>query len=291
MNDQEYKSNTTDEKEGTADDSSFVNGILNYATHTINKADARKAADHVAKMRRTHPNLTDDELAQLLIRDKAAKSGSVGAATAGTGLIPGLGTLTAMTLGVAADMQMTYRLQAELVLELAQVYNYPLSEAETRTAIMMTTGVSMGANRILSRASREATERISARIVGKSVTKAIPLLGLGASAATNSLSTYVVGKRAQAYFKLGPDAVGSWMESLRALSGVDERTIAGTVRDVMAESWRVLNDSAAPAALSVGRFVGRGLGRAGALALGAGSSGVSKAAQLLSKKPNNDTEA
>jgi hypothetical protein len=40
------------------------------------------------------------------------------------------------------------------------------------------------------------------------------------------LATYLIGQRADAYFRLGPEAVGSWTDSLRTISGIDERNIA-----------------------------------------------------------------
>ena len=46
-----------------------------------------------------------------------------------------------------------------------------------------------------------------------------------ASAGANVLATYVVGKRADAYFSLGPGAMQDPSEIVRAVSGVDERNL------------------------------------------------------------------
>jgi hypothetical protein len=53
----------------------------------------------------------------------------------------------------------------------------------------------------------------------------LPFFGVAASAAINALTTYLVGKHADAYFRLGPNAMGDWVEIWRALTGIDERAV------------------------------------------------------------------
>ena len=102
------------------------------------------------------------------------------------------------------------------------------------------TGVSAGANRALARAGSEVAEQVGTRIASKSLVKAIPIFGVAASTATNAVGTYVVGKRAQAYFREGPEAVASWSDSLRALSGVDERQVGRWLKSASQSSGRGL---------------------------------------------------
>ncbi|NJL34321.1 MAG: hypothetical protein HC893_11220 [Chloroflexaceae bacterium] len=68
--------------------------------------------------------------------------------------------------------------------------------------------------------------------------------------ARNVLATYIIGKRAQAYFGLGPEAMGDWGESLRAIVGVDERKIAGWV----SETGTTVGSFAQQAGTTVGGF-------------------------------------
>jgi hypothetical protein len=63
----------------------------------------------------------------------------------------------------------------------------------------------------------EIAEHATQRLLQKSLVRAIPVIGVGASAGTNILFTYVIGRRARSYFRLGPEAVDEWGESLRAI--------------------------------------------------------------------------
>ena len=172
------------------------------------------------------PDASTDELVRSLIRKKCQQTGAVGAATSGTALVPGIGTLTALTLGAVADISVAFRMQAELVLEIAAAHGRLLTEEEKQRAIMLVTGLSAGANQLLARSGGKVSVEISERMAQKWMTKALPILGIALSAGTNVLATYIIGRRAHAYFSLGPDQMKDWKESLRAITGVDERKIA-----------------------------------------------------------------
>jgi hypothetical protein len=193
----------------------------------ISDVDMKAAAQRVKLLRERYPNDTPPQLSQRLIRAKCERTGAVGAITSGAGLIPGLGTAAAMTLGVAADIGATFKYQAELVLEIAAVYDYPLTEEEKERLVLLITGLSAGASTLARRAGQKAAVTIGEKFAEKSVLKALPVIGVIASAGTNALSTYIIGQRADAYFRLGPDAVGSWEDSLRTITGVDERKLGG----------------------------------------------------------------
>jgi hypothetical protein len=199
------------------------------------------------------------ELAQKLISLKCQKTGTVGAVTAGASLVPGIGTAAALTLGTAADIGVTFKMQAELVLEVAAVYDYPLSEDEKKRLVMVITGISAGSTMLARRAGQNIALKTGERFAGRTVLKAIPVVGMIASAGTNVLSTYIIGQRADAYFRLGPDAVGSWADSVRAVSGVDERKIGGW----LAESSKTTGAAIADGASKVAGSVGAGAKKAG----------------------------
>lgn len=183
------------------------------------------AEKRVVVLKEKYPNEMPPELVQRLIQDKCQRTGMVGAVTAGAGLIPGIGTVTAMTMGVAADIGATFKLQAELVLEIAAAYNTQLTDAEKYQLVMLVTGLSAGTSAMARRVGLAATEAMAEKLAEKAVLKALPIVGVLASAGTNVLSTYIIGQRADAYFRLGPDALGSWNDSLRTITGVDERKI------------------------------------------------------------------
>lgn len=203
--------------------------------NAVSDVDINKAAAKVAQLRQKHPQASPQELSQMIIREKCQKTGTVGAVTSGAGLIPGIGTAAALTLGTAADIGATFKLQSEMVLEIAAVYNYPLTEQEKQRIVLTITGISAGTTALARRAGQGAAlragERVAGKAIEKSFLKALPIVGVIASAGTNVLSSYVIGYRADAYFRLGPEHVGTWADSLRAISGVDERKLGRWLAD------------------------------------------------------------
>jgi uncharacterized protein (DUF697 family) len=262
--------------------------ILSLVDQAIANVDEAAAAGRVTALRKANPEASAAELAELLVKQKCMQTGAVGAVTSGAALVPGLGTLVSLTFGVAADIGVTFKLQAELVVEIASVYERKLTPAEKRNVVMLVTGLSAGASQALRKAGQRIAEEAGERLAQKSITKAIPVLGVAASAGTNILFTYAIGRRAQAYFSLGPEAVGDWGESLRALTGVDERMVTGWLTETTERSWRLVSQSAQSAAgavivagKSAGEVVVVGAGKAGEAIAGVGqgiASGASTAA-------------
>lgn len=222
----------------------------------ISDVDIEAATKKVAALREQYPNASPQELSQRLIREKCRKTGAVGAVTSGAGLIPGIGTAAALTLGTAADIGATFKLQAELVLEIAAVYDYPLSDEEKQRIVLTITGLSAGTTAVARRAGQavtlKASEKVAGKALEKSFFKALPVVGVMASAGTNVLTSYIIGYRADAYFRLGPETVGSWSDSLRAITGVDERKITRWVADSGKSAGQKVAAGAGKAAEAVG---------------------------------------
>jgi hypothetical protein len=257
-------------KETLAEVDSKANALMKNLFTIISDVDIEAAAERVNALKEKYPDASPEQLSQILIREKAQRTGSVGAVTSGAGLVPGLGTAAAMTLGVAADIGATFKLQAELVLEIAAAYDYPLTEQEKQQIVMLITGISAGtttmARRMGQRASLRIGEKVAERAIGKTLIKALPVIGVIASAGTNVLSTYVIGQRADAYFRLGPESMGSWSDSLRTISGVDERNITRW----LAESGK-----------ATGTVLARGAGRVGEVGKVAGGAVVAGAGRVV----------
>src|SRR5688572_31629413 len=116
----------------------------------IDDADEHAAAERVQELRAAHPAETPDQLVERLIKKKCQQTAAVGAATSGAALVPGLGTLVALTVGAAADIGLTLRLQAELVLEIAAAHGHTVSPDEKRGVVLVVSGLSVGGNRLLS---------------------------------------------------------------------------------------------------------------------------------------------
>ena len=220
-----------------------LDALVDRTLRAVNDIDADLAAQRVADIR-AQRSLHGDALVEHLIRQKARQTGMVGAVTSAAALVPGLGNITAFTIGVATDVGVTLRLQSELVLEIAAARDKTLSPAEARNALLVVTGVNMGAERLVNQAGRKLAEKAAERFAGRAIVKAIPFVGIAVSGGANMVMTYLVGRRADAYFQLGEDQVGDWNESIRALTGVDERKLVGWLGEVMAEVGAVVSSRA-----------------------------------------------
>jgi uncharacterized protein (DUF697 family) len=232
--------------QSTSDSSSLVpakpgllQGIVDQILGTLDKTDERAAIDRVARLRQNQPTTTPGELAEQLIRQRCLQAGAVGAVTSGTATIPGLGTVATLVFGVAADLRATYRLQCELVLEIAALYDHPISLDDKRYVVALVTGMSAGANQVVRKVGVELAERATERLAERAVVKAIPVLGVAASAGMNIVATYLVGRRAQAYFSQDPALLATWNDHVRALTGVDKRQIATWLAETTEHSWRL----------------------------------------------------
>lgn len=217
---------------------SILDSLMDQVLGTINKADEKAAAQRVAALRARYPNDTPDQLAERLIRQRCRQAGAIGAVTSSASIIPGVGTAATLVFGVAADLRLTYQLQSEMVLELAAIYNRPVGLEDKRYIVALVTGLSAGTNQLVAKAGAELAERASARLAQKAVTKSIPFLGVAASGGINMVATYLIARRAQAYFRQDPTALLEWNDHMRALTGVDERKLTSWLAGTTEQTWR-----------------------------------------------------
>ncbi len=239
--DLQQRSSMMDETGAEADGP--LNALFNRLMGIVNDVDLSTTAKRVDNLRVRYPNMATEELARKLIQQKIQKTGTIGAVTSGAGLIPGVGTATALVVGTAADIGATFKLQAELVLEMAHLHHYPLTEQEKQQVVLFITGLSAGASSLARKAGQRASLKFSEVFAEKSLLKALPIIGVVASAGTNALSTYIIGQRANAYFSQETTELESWQDSLRAITGVDEREIS---------RWLVEGSKATGQALATG---------------------------------------
>lgn len=253
--------NATDTESEQPEKQTFLSNLVQETLQTINRADEEEALARVQKAREKHPNDTPDQLAERIIRKYCMQAGAIGAVTASPTMIPGLGTVVALTFGTAVDMRMTYKLQGEMVLELIEIYQPAMSADNKRNVLMVVTGLSMGAGRVVAQSGQkvavEATERLAARfssvatrevaaevtegaatgLVAKSVST---VFGVATSAGINAVTTYTIARRAQAYLQQGPEAMDDWTASLRTVTGVDERKLTAWLIATTRNSWQLI---------------------------------------------------
>lgn len=199
--------------------------LLHRLIKVVNDVDLTAAEERVYLLKQKNEDASTDVLIRELIQNKCRQTATVGAATAGIGLLPGVGTIAALVFGTAADIGATFRLQAELVLEIASLYQHRLDDQEKQRLVLLITGLSAGTAALTRKLGQQTGLKLGEKFAEKSFLKALPVIGVIASAGTNVLSTYIIGQRADAYFRLGEDGLQSWAESLRAITGVDEREI------------------------------------------------------------------
>ncbi|WP_157068165.1 DUF697 domain-containing protein, partial [Desulfosarcina cetonica] len=228
---------------GDTSSTTLVDKFFGYTTQRLTSVDPDKAVARVQALRRKHPDLRNEELVERLIKAKCQKAATVGAATSAASVFPGLGTAISVTVGLVVDIGSTLKLHAELVLEIAEVYGHRLGESERSEVLLAVTGLSTGMGRLGGSAVKGLSQKVGEIAAQKWLAKAVPAVGMAASATTNVLFTYVIGKRADAYFNRGPEALGDIKDNLRALTGVDEQKIAQWV----AESSRSLAQASARA--------------------------------------------
>ena len=200
--------------------------LVDRLGQVIDDTDENAAAARVAELRAKHPGETNEQLANRLILDKVRETAVVGATTSAATIIPGVGTLAGLTLGIAADLGITFKLQAELVLEIATLYSHAMTPDEKRRVVLLVTGLSAGTTTLAHRTGKQISKRLTARIGSKYVTKALPIVGMAASASTNAVMTYAIGHRALAYFSLGPDEMQDWQATAGALTGLNRERLA-----------------------------------------------------------------
>lgn len=251
--------------EAAAEDT-FLTKLMHETLQTMTHTDEEEAVERVRKLRDKRSAATPDELAELLIRNKVMQAGAIGAVTASPTLIPGLGTVVALTFGTAVDMRMTYKLQGEMVLELIELYQPDMPADNKRNVLMVVTGLSLGAGRVVTQSGQkvavEATERLAARFSGLATrevaaevtegaaasvaTKSIStIFGVATSAGINAVTTYTIARRAQAYLKQGPEAMDDWTASLRTVTGVDERKLTAWLIATTRSSWQMIRKQSA----------------------------------------------
>ena len=282
--------------------------LFGYTAKRLSGADPEQAMARVRGIRREHPEWTDAELVERLIKSKCQQTAAIGAATSASSIVPVFGTAISLTVGLVVDISSTLKLHAELVLEIAEAHGHRLTEAQRSEVILAVTGLSTGFGQLGGQATKAVSRKVGEMAAQRWLAKAIPAIGMAASASTNVLSTYIIGKRADAYFVRGPEALGDFKDNLRAISGVDERKLAGWVKESSQSVARASANAGQGVAATGKRGVdcvvdaGQKTGRAVTMAVGKGidtgrsagkavSSGVDKSAKVISKTGKAITEA
>lgn len=182
----------------------------------VTHADRDAAAARVERLRQAHPKAGRDALHKMLVRSKCLQAGAVGALSALTGAIPGVGRLASFALGPLADTALVSVLQAELVLETFALYEFELPAGAEKMAVLGIAATNIGADEIAKRTGQVIAETLGKGLAARLLIKAWPLARIGTAAATNIAVTYAIGSRAQKLCKMRESSLKQWPELMRS---------------------------------------------------------------------------
>lgn len=164
----------------------FVSTFFNPDISTLNQAYERARA--------ANPQAAPEQLIGRIIRRQAFRSGVVGAVT-------GLGGLVTLPVALPVDIVLSLRLQAALVEFIANRYGHTNpGETESRIRAYL---IMSGSGRV-SEAAINIITKYLLRVVGKSVSKLVPVLGAVVSFGVNYAIVQAIGGVAVRYYRSQP---------------------------------------------------------------------------------------
>jgi hypothetical protein len=170
---------------------SLLNTIADFLSSAIDRTDESAARERVQVIKRDNPAAHRSELAQTLIQRKCLMTGGLGLVTPAFALI-----------GLPINVGLVFKWQAELLLEMAALYDREMDDLEKRNAVLIVTGLSIGSTqvaRLFAGTLEQAIQRFSPAEETTRVTT--PAIQSVISGTSNVVFTYIVGKQAQAYFE------------------------------------------------------------------------------------------
>ncbi len=215
------------------------------------------SAQRVLLLRNNNPGKSADELVDILVRNRCLQVAGAGAATAGAAAIPSVGAVASVAVGSMIDMDSTNQIQAELVLDIATIYDYQFQPDEKPHFMMLALGLNTGdaksgaaqsglnsaTEQLIIKGGQQLAHKATQRIAQKSVGRAIPVVGVATSAGSNILMTYAASQRAKTYIKSGPESVGDLETSVRSALGMAELQLSNWTLESLSLSMSTLSDA------------------------------------------------
>jgi len=156
------------------------------------------------------------------------------------------------------------KLQMEMIEDIAKFYDKEVGSM--KEVLWVLSGTNQGASTMAMQAaetvSTQAMSQISNRVAHTATANAlfssVPVVGPLTMASVNASTTYIIGRRADVYFAKGPELLQSYGDSVRAISGFDERKIARYVNG----SWNIAKKKMNNASKGTARRMTSALGSA-----------------------------
>jgi hypothetical protein len=157
---------------------------------TFFNPDITELSRYYEQQRARNPRATTEQLLNQVIRRQAFRCGVVGAIT-------GLGGLITLPIALPVDIILSLRMQAAMVEFIAHLYGHGrVSETESR----IRTYLVMSGGRRVSQAAFEAVMKFLLRVIGKSFSKLIPVIGAAVSFAVDYAVAQGVGRLALRHY-------------------------------------------------------------------------------------------
>lgn len=135
----------------------------------------------IQELKEEYPDLSNEELARVLISEKCWWCALAGCLTALPAIVPGLGTLIAILAGAAADITILGWAITQLVFELATLYGRDPTNLEAQREAFIAFGLAAGIHSINQRLSRFAAAQFSKQLNSELLQKVLVTLGVRAS--------------------------------------------------------------------------------------------------------------
>jgi hypothetical protein len=174
-----------------------------------------------------------------LLRRKCMRAASIGAVTAAVELLPGLGSMLRLIFGEVLDAKFLGQVQRELVEETFALYEVRLPRLVKNKLVEKVQLIGTGASITGDVVMRATLKRVLGRFGGFLAARALPLLPMVTSAATNAAVTYAIGKRAQAVARLRNEPLAAMPDAVRAFTGIDERRIYAWSSSAVKSAFRL----------------------------------------------------
>lgn len=141
-------------------------------------------------LRARHPNRSQDDVLAEIIRGQSVKAGIVGALTS-------IGGFITLPIALPIDIVLSFRIQASLISFIAQIYGG--SDPETRSASVRNYLLMTGSSRVTQSTTRFLMSW-ALRIIGKSFSKLIPIVGALIGFGVNYAIVQVMGRAAVRWY-------------------------------------------------------------------------------------------
>lgn len=156
--------------------------------------DVAKMQQQYTDLQARNPNATREELLQHVIHGQAVKAGIVGALTS-------IGGFITLPIALPIDIVLSFRIQAALISFVSHLYGH--SEPQSARAAVRDYLIMTGSSRVTQSSTRFLTG-VALRLIGKSFSKLIPIVGALIGFGVNYVIVQIMGRAAARWYKTPP---------------------------------------------------------------------------------------